>query len=223
MQNIVLTDTSEAEDYIEPENIPLKGYAEYIEDTEAIYLTDDNNRFVLNLKVPQKITSRVIDERPSVSFIPQVYSKYGAEEFQIIPKSGNSTVKQGDFSFGTNMEQEVDWGELEHTATFFTRYDKGKFAFNTAYERTIGSTFNNYYDNFSIAPEYRLNKFMSVKNVMTADITRNRKKNELIFSINPFAKTKEDRLNLEFGASQTYDDSNALIRRQIKFNTKLKL
>ena len=59
-QRIFLTDTSEAEDYIEPENITLKGYAQYIEDTEAIYLTDDNNQFVLNLKVPQKITTPVL-------------------------------------------------------------------------------------------------------------------------------------------------------------------
>ena len=35
LQSIFLTDTSDAGDYIEPENIPLKGYAEYIEDAEA--------------------------------------------------------------------------------------------------------------------------------------------------------------------------------------------
>ena len=33
----------------------LKGYNQYIEDTNAIYLKDSNNNFVLNIKSPQKI------------------------------------------------------------------------------------------------------------------------------------------------------------------------
>ena len=33
----------------------LKGYAQYVEDSNSIYLKDDNNNFVLNLKNPQKI------------------------------------------------------------------------------------------------------------------------------------------------------------------------
>lgn len=224
-QRIFLTDTSEAEDYIEPENITLKGYAQYIEDTEAIYLTDDNNQFVLNLKVPQKITTPVLTNLNENIFArrPNVYSKYGAEEYQIIPKEGSSIVTQGSMSFGTNMTRDVDYGQLEHVATFFSRYDKGRFAVNTAYERTIGSTYNNYYDNLYISPEWRLNKFMSIKNTLTADITRERKKNEIVLSVKPLAKKQGDRLNLEFGASQTYDATNTMIRRQIKFNTKFKL
>lgn len=224
-QRIFLTDTSEAEDYIEPENIPLKGYAQYIEDSEAIYLMDDNNQFVLNLKVPQKITQQTLHDKHEKIFArqPQLYSKYEAEEFQVIPKEGSSIVTQGPISFGTNMTRDVDYGQLEHVATFFTRYDKGRFAINTAYERTIGSTYNNYYDNLYIAPELKLNKYMSIRNTLTADITRERKKNEVVLSVKPLAKKHGDRLNLEVGASQTYDATNALIRKQIKFNTKFKL
>lgn len=223
---IFITDTTEAEEeYTEPENITLKGYAEYMEDSEAIYLKDDEDQFVLNLKVPQKIASKSL-VNSSIGIYPKkpmTYSKFGAEEYLVIPKDGASVVSSGGLSFGTNMEQEVDYGELEHTATMFTRYDKGKFGVVTAYERTIGSTYNNYFDNLYIAPELRLNKYMSIKEVLTADITRNRKKAELVFSLNPFAKTKDNRLNLELGASQTYDDQNSLIRERIKFNTRFKL
>ena len=64
---------------------------------------------------------------------------------------------------------------------------------------------------------------MSIRNTLTADITRDRKKNEVVLSVKPLAQKQGDRLNLEFGASQTYDSTNTLIRRQIKFNTKFKL
>lgn len=225
LQSIFLTDTKDVEDYIEPEDIPLKGYAQYIEDSQAIYLTDDNNQFVLNLKVPQKITTPTLQDKHEGIFAkrPVQYSKYEAEEFQIIPKEGSGIVTQGPISFGTNMTRDVDYGQLEHVATFFSRYDKGRFSVNTAYERTIGSTYNNYYDNLYIAPELKLNKFMAIRNTLTADITRDRKKNEVVLSVKPLAQKQGDRLNLEFGASQTYDSTNALIRRQIKFNTKFKL
>ena len=221
-QRIVLTDTSEAEDYIEPENITLKGYAQYIEDSQAIHLLD-NKKSVINLKVPQRIAATSLTKGNIFVQRPKLYSKYESEEYQISPKDLSSFERQGGFSYGTNMEQAVDWGELKHTATFFTRYDKGRFSFNTAYKRTIGSTYNNYFDNFYIAPELRLNKFMSIKNTVTADITNDRKKNEIVLSVKPLANTREDRLNLEFGASQTYDSTNSLIRKQIKVNTRLEL
>lgn len=226
LQNIFLTDTTDSEDYIEPENIPLKGYAEFVEDSNAIYLTDDHDRFVLNLKVPQKITTNTLADEHEKIFAanrPIIYSKYGAEEYQISPKDAADNMQLNGLSFGTNMEQEVDYGELEHTATFFTRYDKGRFALSTAYERTICSTYNNYYDNLYIAPELKLNKYMSIKHILTADMTRNRKKNEVVLSVSPLAKTQGDRLNLEVGASQTYDDTNSLVRERLKFNAKFKL
>ena len=223
LRNIFLTDTADAQDYIEPENIPLKGYAEFIEDSEVIRLKDEDNQFVLNLKVPQKIEPQSLAGEDVFTKLPVLYSKYGAEEYQIHPKDASDITSSGKFTFGTNMEQEVDFGELEHTANFFTRFDKGRFGFETAYERTIGSTYNNYFDNLYVAPELKINKFLSLKEVLTADMTRNRRKAEFVLSVKPLAHTKENRLNFEFGASQTYDDSNALIRKQLKFNTRFKL
>lgn len=225
LPNIFITDTTEAEEYIEPTDITLKGYAEYMEDAEAVYLKDDNDQFVLNLKVPQKITSKKLaDEHKKIlAEQPLVYSKYGAEEYQVMPRGRNSVVSAGGLSFGTSYDQEVDYAELEQTAGFFTKYDIGRFSVKTAYERTIGSADHFYYDNLYVAPEIRLNKVFSIKEVLTADISRNRKKAEIVLSINPLAYTKEDRLNLEFGAGQTYDANNELMRSKIRFNTRFKL
>lgn len=225
LQNIFLTDTTEAEDYIAPSNFTLKGYAEFLEDSEAVYLTDENDQFVLNLKVPQKIHSkRLVDEHNKIlAKRPVKYSKYGAEEYLVIPKSGNAYAEAGNFSFGTLYEQIVDYGELEQASGLFTRYKFGRFSVSSAYKRTIGSTYGNYMDKFYVAPELRLNNCVSVKEVLSADITRNRKTAEVVLSVKPLPNINRDRLNLEFGAGQTYDSTNALIKNQIRFSTQFKL
>lgn len=219
LPNIFITDTSEAKS----DNYTLKGYAEYLEDTEAIYLKDPDNQFVLNLKIPQKIASQKLVN----SYIPKSknisYSKYGGAEYKIAPESGDAIVTSGDLSFGTSIDEEVDYAELEHTATFFTKYKKDRFAITSAYERTIGSTYNNYIDSIYVAPEIKINKILSVKNVLSDNRTYNRKKTELVLSINPLANTKDNRLNFEIGASRTFYEQNNFIRDRIRFSTKFKL
>ena len=132
-------------------------------------------------------------------------------------------MTSGDLSFGTSIDEEVDYAELEHTATFFTKYKKDNFAITSAYERTIGSTYNNYIDSIYVAPEIKINKILSVKNVLSDNRTYNRKKTELVLSINPLANTKDNRLNFEIGASRTFYEQNNFIRDRIRFSTKFKL
>ena len=221
LPNIFITDTTEAEEYIAPSNITLKGYAEYMEDSEAIYLRDDNDQFVLNLKVPQKITSRILTTEASAAKTKKAvtYTRYGDAEYKIAPESRNSIITSGNMSFGTTIDQEVDYSELEHTATFFTKYKKNKFALTSAYERTIGSTYNNYIDSIYIAPELKINNVLSIKEVLTENRTYRRKKAEFVISVNPLAS---NRLNFEVGASRTYYDQSDFVRDRLRFSTRFK-
>ena len=225
LQNIFITDTTEVEEYIEPDTNVLKGYAEYLEASEAVHLKDDTNEFVLNLKVPQKISSKSLldNSSPNLANKPLTYSKFGAEEYQVIPKGRNATVTAGNLTFGTTFMQDVDSSEFEQTAGFFTAYNKGRFGINTSYKRTIGSTYSNYSDNIYVTPEFRFNKVFSLKEVLSANVVTRRKKAEIVLSVRPFANTKDDRLNLEIGAGNTYSPDNDIIRSKIRFNTKFKL
>lgn len=225
LPNIFINDTSYIEDEFNPDSIMLKGYAEFMEDSEAIYLKDHNDQFVLNLKIPQKIGSQklVNEYKRTNKHQPISYSKYGSAEYKIAPTSRDAVITAGDVSFGTTFDQEVDYAELEHTATFFTKYKKNKFALTSAYERTIGSTYNNYIDSIYIAPEYRINKVLSIKEILSDNRTYNRKKAELVLSIDPLAHTKDNRLNFEIGASRTIYAENNFVRDRIRFNTKFKL
>ena len=154
---------------------------------------------------------------------PLTYSKFGHEEYKVEGLNQNYGISAGGLSFGTHYDSEIDYSEYEQTAGFFTKYETKHFALTSSYERTIGSAYGNYIDNIYVAPELKFNDTVSIKEVLSANMTYRRKKAELILSVSPFSKKLDGRLNFEAGINHTYDESNQLIRSRIKFNTKFKL
>ena len=201
----------------------LKGYAEYIEDSEAIYLKDEDNNFVLNLKVPQKITATEGLNLGAYQENKQI-TRYTNSEYNIAPNSVKTSETRGNFTFGALYGNEVDnIAMLEAETGLFTKYEKNKFALSTTYKKNLNTTYNQFYDTISLAPEFKLNNYMSIKNEYKADITRNRKSGALIFSFNPFGKKDSDRLRLELGAKQTIYEDNITTKTEFSFSTKFKL
>ena len=204
----------------------LKGYAVFNEDEEdTISLEDDIKDFQeLNIKLPGKIKgSNYTATSKSLPIHSSLYSKYSAPEYSIAPLSSTNYRTKGAFSAGTMYNQGIDYAELEQSTGVFSRYENKYFAISTAYAKTVNTTNNNYNDNFYFSPEFKLNQYFTLKEILSADITRNRKKAEVVLSINPFGKKDPDRLLFEFGANATYDDTNALLKNQVKFSTQFKL
>ena len=201
----------------------LKGYAQYDEGEEdAVSLADTLDEFqTIKLTQPSKVGAQNYTDLIQSS--PSLYSSLSSMEYSIAPVSGMSYAKKGGFSAGTMYNQGIDYAELEQSTGLFSRYETKYFAISTAYEKTINSTNNNYNDNFYISPELIINQYFSLKEVLSADVAKNRKKAEFILSINPFGKKDTDRLRFELGANATYDDTNALMKNQFKFSTKFKL
>lgn len=196
-----------------------QGYAEFVESAETVYLKDEDNNFVLNLRVPQKFASkRLVDSNKIYS--PKNYSLYSQEEYMISPESVKAVERHGNFSMGTLYSSGIDNAQLERATTLFTRYDHEKFSISSAFKKNNLTTRGLTTDNFYIAPELKLNKVFSVSEVLSADITRNRRKGELVFSVSPM---KDDRVRLEFGAGTTYDIENDRSWSQVNFNTKFRL
>ncbi len=201
----------------------LKGYAQYVEDAEEVYLKDSNDNFVLNIKVPQKISSSQSLDFKNYSKSREI-SRYKNSEYNIAPNSVNTQETKGDFTFGALYGNEVDnIAMLESETGLFTRYEKNKFALSSTYKKNLNTTYNQFYDTISIAPEFKLNNYMSIKNEYKADITRNRKSGALIFSINPFGKRDSDRMRLELGAKQTIFADNTEPKTEFSFSTRFKL
>lgn len=201
----------------------LKGYAQYIEDTNAIYLKDENNNFVLNLKQPQKISeTKGLDLSSQIK--PVKASKYKGNEYFIEPNNIRSSETKGNFTFGALYNNEIDnIAMLESEAGLFTKYEKDKFALSSSVKKSLNTTYAQDYNTISIAPEFKLNNYVSLKNTLTADVTRNRRSAELVFSLNPFGKKDKDRMLLEAGAKQTYYVETGNNATQFNFSAKFKL
>ena len=71
----------------------------------------------------------------------------------------------------------------------------------------------------SFAPEFSINQHLSLKNVITNNMTDRLRKNEIVVSLKPF---KDGRMNLDLGAGQTYSYQNEPTKSQLNFSTNFK-
>lgn len=203
----------------------LKGYAQYVEDSDSIYLKDDKDKFVLNIKVPQKISStQGLDFSSSTNTATKKKTKGPNADFDVKPQYIRQTGQTGNFTLGALYNNEIDGNAmLESETGLFSKYEKNKFALNSSYKKSLNTLYNEYYDTFTFGPELKLNSYMSVKNNYSADITRNRKSAELVLSVNPFGKKDKDRMYFELGAKQTLYPDGEFVRNQFSFTSTFKL
>lgn len=205
----------------------LKGYAEYNEEEANTITLDDSPDELLKLDItkPAKVAKNDYTslKSSSLKFYDNQYSKYTGSEYNIAPKSSTNYRKYKGFSAGTTYDQCIDYAEFEQSSGVFSRYEYKNWAIRTAYSKTVNSTNNNYNDNFYFSPEWKVNQFFSLREVFSADIAKHRRKAEVVLSINPFGNKDTDRMRLEFGASQSYSNTNEILRSQLKFSTNFKL
>lgn len=203
----------------------LHGYTEYFDDEENAISLDlpENEYLVLNIKKPVAIEGKYFGYlQSSPSLFDNNYTKYNGSEYSISPISGSSSKSVGGFSAGATYSQGIDYGELEQSSGIFTKYQYKRFAISTSYAKTVNTTNNTYNDNFYIMPELKLSQYFTIKNILSADTVKKRKKAEVVLSVNPFGNKDFDRLRLEFGASGTYDEVNNAFKNQLKFSTMYK-
>lgn len=205
----------------------LKGYAEYNEEEANTITLDDSPDELLKLDItkPAKVAKNDYTslKSSSLNFYDNQYSKYTGSEYNIAPKSSTNYRTYKGFSAGTTYDQCIDYAEFEQSSGVFSRYEYKNWAIRTAYSKTVNSTNNNYNDNFYFSPEWKVNQFFSLREVFSADIAKHRRKAEVVLSINPFGNKDTDRMRLEFGASQSYSNTNEILRSQLKFSTNFKL
>lgn len=203
---------------------PLKGYVNYLDTDNAITLDNLDDAYSLKLTSPREYSVlntsalRKISV-PRSSFAESLYTRSGNLEYNIAPVDASSSCKIGNFSFGTEYNESIDTSDLGFTTSLYTKYDRKYFSIKYAYNKNAGVSYSTVIDKFSLTPELKFNEYISLKDTLTSDITRNRNKNELILSIKPM---KDDRLKFELGAGQTYDQSRSLLKSEVKFSTRIK-
>lgn len=231
LPNIFIYSIPDSETQNEPEHhnneiinaSTLKGYAEFVEDSSVVYLKDDTDDFVLNLKKPQKILATKglnLNGSPEKNTI----NKYKDAEYVIAPTSIKTSTSYKDFTFGTLYGNEIDnIAMLEAETGLFTKYQKNKFALSSSYKKNVNTLYSQNYDTVSVTPELQFNNYVSLKNTYSADITRNRRSGSIVFSFNPYGKKDKDRIKFELGAKQTYYLDTDKTKTEFSFLTRFKL
>ncbi|MDR1168658.1 MAG: hypothetical protein LBK53_07220 [Heliobacteriaceae bacterium] len=200
----------------------LKGYTEYREAANIIFLKDSEDEFILNIKKPQKfLPASLINKQAVYSSGIQAAGKFSSDEYSISPSAAKTSGQIGGFSFGTSYSTDIDNSQLEQAASMFTRFEHKNFALSSSYRKTLGTTHGNIADAMYITPEFKLNNIFTVKDVFKSEITKERITHELVLSVNPLKGS--DRLKFEFGAGQTFDRNHEITKTKIRFSTQFKL
>lgn len=205
----------------------LKGYAEYAEGAEDILYMDDHTKFVLNIKTPQEMASQQLSNTNKiVPDMKNIYSisKFKGEEYNISPKSKDFVIKDGNWSLGTSFDAETtNITQLENTTSLFAKYENKYFSLSSKYKKNNMTVTQIQTDNFSVIPELKFNEIFAIQDILSTDITRNRRSSELVLSINPLGKKDVDRMRFNLGAKHTYDVNSGNSWSQLEFTTKFKL
>lgn len=206
---------------------PIFANNEEAEDN-AVYLNLSNPKDELNLNIskPQKFNTEKIDLKKSQKHNYNVtsqslYENSIRDPYKKQTASYTHEKKYGNFSFGTKYDSTFNPDNYSQTSTMFTKYSKNKFSVSTAYKNnSFASWSDRGKGTFSFSPEYKLNSHVTLQNIYSTNFLDKNRKNELLFSINPF---KDDRMNFDVGAGQIYSETDsAPVRSQLKFSTKFR-
>lgn len=221
----ILPAAEEEEEPIVLNATTLKGYAEYVEGAEDVLYMDDHTKFVLNIKTPEKIAAESVVDKNQITGSNKNYplSRFKGEEYYISPRTRNFTEQDGNWSFGTTFNSEISTSQLENTTSLFTKYDSKYFSLSSKYKKNNMTTTQIQTDNFSVIPELKINNIFALREELSADITRNRRSSELIFSINPLGNKDSERMRFDIGAKQTFDVNTGNTWSQLNFSTNFKL
>ncbi len=124
-------------------------------------------------------------------------------------------------SVGATYKSTEKAGDMNDSVSVYSKYKKDKFSVTSAYSqdkegyKQNGATGGT----VSVAPEVSLNEHVSVKNVYSENISGNQQKNEVVLSVRPL---KDDRVDLDLGAGQTFSTENQPAKSQINIGTKIR-
>lgn len=219
----------------EPEQATqLNGYLEYNQNSEAQEVEpeaiqlDHTETAGINFTKPKSFDSKsMISNSKKPTFHPiqdefNAASKFSSPEYNISPVSTTYSKKYGKFSFGTTYNSSLSSARANYSTGLFTKYEGKHFALNTAYSKSTNSNYDSFNDTFSIAPELKLTKRLSLLDVMHTDVMQINKSNEVVLRYTPHFKKYADEVQLELGAGQSfYQDT--YINSSVRFSTRFKL
>ena len=123
---------------------------------------------------------------------------------------------------GTTYKSNTDGSSnLNDKASVYSKVSKDKYSLTTEYIQSKPTqSINEQSGSISLAPEIKLNKHISVKNVYSENLQSNQRNDKVEFSLHPL---KDNRLDFNLGIGETFSTDNHPSHSQIDFGAKFKL
>ena len=193
---------------------------------ETVYLGEDVNKPTLVLPT-NLFNSPVINNQNSNAitgrsvFAKNMYIREASKSAHSV--NAYATESTGNFTFGAGYNRGLDKAQMEDNASFFTRYDMGKFAINSQYTASSKQYLGTQANSFKISPEVKLNDQFKIRTGFQSYTNIPLKKGEVVLVYSPSIKKHLEALNFEFGVAHRYNTSTGFNGSEIKFYTGFKL
>ncbi len=207
--------------------ITLQVHGYYVDDSNAVFLNLDDSHNI-NASSSDDIKKGTVNyNHISIKDAPMArnYDKllYQDVNRQLPQKKSYSKSLEKDLNkntlFGATYKTTASSGEWSDSLSVYSKYKKDRFSFTSAYSPNKLDLKSNNSGTVSFAPELKLNNHVSIKNVYSDNLQNRQKKNEVVLSLKPF---KDERMDLNLGAGQTYSTDNLPAKSQLNFSTKFR-
>ncbi len=209
----VFTGTMQAQTHINDKN------AVYLNLDEDVQETSDIKKGIVNMEAVDINYTADPMKKQHDKLLYEDVNRLQPEKKSVSKSLEKEIVK--DTSVGATYSTTEKSGEMKDSVSVYSKYEKEHFGVTTSYsqDRDTYKSEGAGAGTVSLAPEISLNKHVKLKNVYSENMSNNQQKNELVLSIRPF---KDDRMDLDLGAGQTFSTTNEPAKSQINIGTKFR-
>ena len=198
-----------------------------VSEKNAVYLNLDDDSNEINAIQKGRVNMNSADFTYTEDSMKKEHDKLLYEDVNRLRPEKKSVSKSlekkviKDTTVGATYSTTEKSGEMKDSVSIYSKYEKEHFGISTSYsqDRDTYKSEGAGAGTVSLAPELSLNKHVKLKNVYSENMSNNQQKNELVLSIRPF---KDDRLDLDLGAGQTFSTTNEPAKSQINIGTKFR-
>ena len=124
-------------------------------------------------------------------------------------------------TLGAQYDTTFSQDDVSQKKKIYSKYQMNdRFSVDTSYSNNATGNINDSFQgSLSVTPEMKINKHMSIQNVLTRNIGAKSNSEEVKLNLEPF---KDDRMNFNVGAGQTQYDDGSPIHTRLNVGTQFR-
>lgn len=140
---------------------------------------DDHTKFVLNIKTPEQMASQQFSDTKKI--VPDMKNIYSISKLKVkntaflrLAETLYLRMVTGLWELRLMLKPQILLS-LKIQQVFLQKYEKKYFSLSSKYKKNNMTVTQIQTDNFSVIPELKFNDIFAIQDVLSTDITRNRR------------------------------------------------